>query len=29
MWGFKALRQVNHFADASPAEVTEKQTARV
>jgi hypothetical protein len=29
MWGFKALRQVNHFADASPAEMTEKQTARV
>ncbi len=29
MVGFKALRQVNHFADASPVEMTEKQTARV
>lgn len=29
MVGFKALRQVNHFADASPKDVTEKQTARV
>jgi hypothetical protein len=29
MWAFKPLRQVNHFADASPSEVTEKQKARV
>jgi hypothetical protein len=34
MVGFKALRQVNHFADASPVDAspvdaTEKRTARV